>query len=395
MRRTRISFLCAAVLAAVPAGAEAGTLGSVVGAVANAPRAIFGGLLGGGGGARARHHRTHARHATPERSVARPAGRAIARAAPAVPSQVKPANRETAAFWPAGYDDVFGYVLTPRGYDDAFWSHGYADVIKVTFTPGAADSAGNKRGPSAPTPVSAKPDDFPAARCTGVPDSAAAIERIERVVQPTDAQRAPLGELGSALRAASERVAATCALDFSGGPNARLEAIWRRLRALRQAAIMIRAPLTNFYDSLNDEQKARLDTDGQAAGSRTAREAGSDRWLLACSESARMPEWPVAAIAQAIQPTEDQRPMLELLMGTSLHYAHQLRASCAAAPAPLTPLARLEAVDQRLSAMIYALTILRGTLNKFYNALTDEQRGRFDVMGSATSGTEPRRAELR
>ena len=87
--------------------------------------------------------------------------------------------------------------------------------------------------------------------------------------------------------------------------------------------------------------------------------------------------------------------MLELLMGTSLHYAHQLRASCAAAPAPLTPLARLEAVDQRLSAMIYALTILRGTLNKFYNALTDEQRGRFDVMGSATNGTEPRRAELR
>src|SRR5260370_15293596 len=72
MRRTRISFLCAAVLAALPVRAEAGGLGSMVGAVASAPRAILGGLLRGGGG-RASHHRRHARHATPERPAARAA----------------------------------------------------------------------------------------------------------------------------------------------------------------------------------------------------------------------------------------------------------------------------------------------------------------------------------
>jgi hypothetical protein len=117
--------------------------------------------------------------------------------------------------------------------------------------------------------------------------------------------------------------------------------------------------------------------------------------LRACSESARMPEWPAASIAQAIQPTEEQRPMLELLMGTSLHYAHQLRASCAAASVPLTATARLDAVDERLTALVYAVTVLRGVLNKFYGSLTEEQRAKFDVMNPSPRPPERRRAELR
>src|SRR5260370_9965322 len=115
MRRTRISFLCAAVLAALPVRAEAGGLGSVVGAVASAPRAILGGLLGGG---RASHHRRHhARHATPERPVARAAPeRSVVRAAPAIPAEPKSADHRTAAFWASAYHDSFGYVLPPAAY---------------------------------------------------------------------------------------------------------------------------------------------------------------------------------------------------------------------------------------------------------------------------------------
>src|SRR5207247_10673787 len=96
--------------------------------------------------------------------------------------------------------------------------------------------------------------------------------------------------------------------------------------------------------------------------------------------SARRPEGRLASSAQAIQPTGEKRPMLELLMGTSLHYAHEWRASCLAGPAPLTPMARLEAVDERLTAIVYAVTVLRGTLNRFYVSLTEEQRVRFDGM---------------
>src|SRR5262249_749658 len=48
MRRTRISMLCAALLAAMPASAEAGGLGSVVGAIASVPQTLLGGLPSGG-----------------------------------------------------------------------------------------------------------------------------------------------------------------------------------------------------------------------------------------------------------------------------------------------------------------------------------------------------------
>src|SRR5260370_41126178 len=65
MRRTRISILCVAVLAAMPASAEAGGLGSVVGAGAGAPPAPLGGLVGGGPGGRASPHRRPARHPAP------------------------------------------------------------------------------------------------------------------------------------------------------------------------------------------------------------------------------------------------------------------------------------------------------------------------------------------
>jgi len=396
MRRTRISILCAAVLAAVPAGAEAGGLGSVVGAVASAPGAILGGLFGGG---KARHSRHHARRPASEQARRAPTQRAIARAAPAIAVETKPADRPGTAFWPAAYNDAFAYVLTPARYDGAFWGRGYADVVDAMFVPSAAAAGAPGKQPARPgrSVDSDKAGDFVAASaCADAENAGALVEQIEHTVHPGEAQRPALDELGSALRGAAERVQVACSTELSGGPGARLETMWRRLRALRQAVILVRAPLGNFYASLNEDQKARLDTLAQeGAGLRTsAREARPDPSLRAC-EGARMPEWPVASIAQAIQLSEDQRPMLELLMGTSLHYAHQLRASCAAAPTPLTPTARLEAVDERLTAMVYAVTVLRGTLNKFYGILTEEQRGRFDAMSSTMRPTERHRAELR
>jgi hypothetical protein len=327
--------------------------------------------------------------AAPERSVVR--------AAPAIPAEPKSADHGTAAFWASAYDDAFGYVLAPAGYDDAFWARGYADVIDAMFTPSAADAAGSKRGQAGPSPEADKSGGFAlASACAEPRNGDAAIERIGHTVQPTEAQRPAFDKLRIALQAAAERVAAACTMDTPAGPGARLEGMWRRLRALRQAVIMVRAPLRNFYDLLNDEQKARLDTAGrERAGLRTgaAREARSAS-SRACGEGARMPEWPAASIAQTIQLTEEQRPMLELLMGTSLHYAHELRASCLAGPAPLTPMARLEAVDERLTAIVYAVTVLRGTLNRFYVSLTEEQRARFDAI-SPPRPAGGRRAELR
>jgi hypothetical protein len=413
MRRTRISILCAALLATLPASAEAGGLGSVVGAVASGPARVLGGLFGGG---RARHHRQHtrrpatehARHTPSERAVARvapaatvPAGAAAA-AATATPAPVqgnptdrppasKPAYRGSPTFGPAAYTDAFAYVLTPARYDGAFWGRGYGDVVDAMFVANAADPAGKKsrRGRSA-EPANAA-DSAATPGCAEADNAGALREQIERIVEPSEAQRPALDELGNALRLAAERVRTACRAEITGGPGARLDAMWRHLRALRQAVILVRAPLRNFYDTLSEAQKARLDSLAQeGAGVASAQNSRPDAWLRAC-ESARMPEWPMASIMRTVQLTEDQRAMVELLMGVSLHFAHQLRASCAATPAPLTATDRLEAADQRLTAMVYAVTVLRGMLNQFYGALSDDQRARFDAMNPRP---EPRRAEL-
>src|SRR5262249_39188983 len=311
------------------------------------------------------------------------------------PAETRPVVRGSAAFWPSAYDDLFGYVVSSVGYGNAFWVRGYADVIEGMFAPSVAAAPRDKRG-RARAAEAAPADVASAPACAEAPNSGALTERIEQIVRPTDAQREALRELGDALQAAAERMGAACATDGSGGPNARLETMWRRLRAMRQAVTLVRTPLRNFYDTLSEEQRARLDTAAAVdpnVRALAAREA-SDRFVRMCSESTRMPEWPLASIAQTVKLDQDQRPMLELLMGTSMHYAHELRASCSAAPAPVTSTERLEAVDQRLGDIIYAVTVLRGMLNRFYNSLTQEQRARFDAMGPGTRPNDRRRADL-
>jgi hypothetical protein len=310
-------------------------------------------------------------------------------------AETRAGDRGTATFWPSAYDDVFGYVVSSVGYGNAFWLRGYAEVIEAMFAPSVARAPRDKRG-RAGAAIEPANSDVPSAPACGTPSSGAMIQRIEQIVRPIEAQRQALHELGNALQAAAERVGAVCGMEGAGGPNARLDMMWRRLRAMRQAVTLVRAPLRNFYETLTQEQQARLDAAaGGDPGARVAatREA-SDRFVRTCSDSTRMPEWPLASIAQTVKLDQDQRPMLELLTGTSMHYAHQLRASCSAAPAPITSTERLDAVDQRLTDIVYAVTVLRGMLTRFYNSLTEEQRARFDAMAPVTRPADRHRAEL-
>ena len=50
---------------------------------------------------------------------------------------------------------------------------------------------------------------------------------------------------------------------------------------------------------------------------------------------------------------------------------------------PLTPMGRLNAAEKRLRVMAYAISIVRGPLGRFYAALDDGQKTRFDA-GAAT-----------
>jgi hypothetical protein len=89
---------------------------------------------------------------------------------------------------------------------------------------------------------------------------------------------------------------------------------------------------------------------------------------------------PVERIAQVVQPSDQQQPAFDALRQASRDAADQLQSSCPA-QMPQTPVARLEAVNTRLQAIVAAMNTVRPKLQAFYDSLNDEQKARFNTMG--------------
>jgi len=94
---------------------------------------------------------------------------------------------------------------------------------------------------------------------------------------------------------------------------------------------------------------------------------------------------PIAQIRQSIHPTPEQTALLDDLNAASVKANGVVAASCPS-DLPLTPVARLDAAKQRITAMIDAVQTVRTPLEKFYASLSDQQRQLFDKVG-ASEGT--------
>ena len=88
-------------------------------------------------------------------------------------------------------------------------------------------------------------------------------DQINRVVQPTAAQSTKLDVLQAATAKAADIIKAVCPTEMPSTPPSRLDAVVKRLQAMLQAVATVQPPLQDFYDSLNDDQKARFDTIGR------------------------------------------------------------------------------------------------------------------------------------
>jgi len=88
------------------------------------------------------------------------------------------------------------------------------------------------------------------------------MERIERIVQPTEAQRAALNDLKAASTKAAEQISAACPRDFPASATARMELMEKRMETMLAALKTVRPAFDAFYATLSDEQKARLDRGG-------------------------------------------------------------------------------------------------------------------------------------
>jgi hypothetical protein len=93
-------------------------------------------------------------------------------------------------------------------------------------------------------------------------------------------------------------------------------------------------------------------------------------------------------IEREIAPTAAQRPLLQKL-GTALAQADgYLIKSCPAEIPPL-PVERLQLMDSQIDAMIMALEIVRGPLQKFEESLDDTQRARLFSARVASEDVTP------
>ena len=88
---------------------------------------------------------------------------------------------------------------------------------------------------------------------------------------------------------------------------------------------------------------------------------------------------PVDEIQQAVNPTDEQRAALDELGNASVQAAQLIKASCPT-DVSLTPIGRIDAMQQRVEAMLNAAKVVRPPLEKFYSMLSDEQKARFNAL---------------
>jgi LTXXQ motif family protein len=300
-----------------------------------------------------------------------------------------------AVFWPYAYTDMFYYAFWPNAYDDGYWAYAYDDFLDGTYwaygnpyaayayagpNPEAAGLGGGRgRGR-----VTGARGEF-AAACEQTANIANwPFRQIEASVEPTPDQQALLNNLKAAANRAAGVLKTSCPTSFPLTPPGRLQAMTGRLEATLAALDIVRPPLGQFYDSLTDEQKARFNAIGPEPGreGRPARASESGpRGANACGGSKPgLIDLPIEQIEAAVRPVNAQRQAFDRLSDASSSAIDALESACPDTVAQ-TPVGRLDAMHDRLAAMVRAAKTLQPALNGFYASLNNEQKAAFNTLG--------------
>jgi LTXXQ motif family protein len=328
-------------------------------------------------------------------------------------------------FWPFLFGDVLSFIFWPYAYYDPFWWYGPPFIWASIFAPGpyfgldygyGPDYYGYGYGPdysgyagspniyydssrgggsntaaggryAARTEQTEQADREALAEtntaaiesCTGLAPGVTnlPIDQIRQSVHPTADQEAALDDLSAASSQASDLIKSSCPSAVPLTPLGRLDAAEQRLDATIKAIQLVRAPLERFYQALSDEQRQRFNAmNGSTGGAPSAA-----NMTAACSQGAGgFIDLPVQRIEQVVQPTAQQQNAFNDLKKAAQNASEQLQASCPTA-VPKSPVARVDTVETRLTAMTNAIKSVRPDLNNFYASLSDEQKAKFNTMG--------------
>jgi LTXXQ motif family protein len=300
-------------------------------------------------------------------------------------------------FWPYAYSDIFEYTFWPTAYDPGYWAYAYDDFVDTVFwgtdspysayarypEPGAAITDFRARGRASVNPQTLR-------QLCGDPDkgvTAWPIAEITKAVRPTPEQRALLDELKAAAAKAADAFKESCADSYAMTPPGRLRAMTNRVAATLNAVKIVRPALEQFYNSLNDEQKARFNALGPNVGERSQQQPQQEASAQAerCGEpKSSLTQLPIERIEAVVHPAGKQKEALDRLSQATTSAVERLQAACPD-DVPLTPLGRLEAMEKRLDAMLQAAALVQPALDEFYAALSNEQKARFNTLQQVAS----------
>jgi hypothetical protein len=299
-------------------------------------------------------------------------------------------------FWPYAYSDIFEYTFWPTAYDPGYWAYAYDDFVDTVFwgtdspysayarypEPGAAITDFRARGRANASPQALR-------QLCGDPDkgvTAWPIAEIARAVRPTPEQRALLDELKAAAAKAADVFKESCADYYGMTPPGRLRAMTNRVKATLDAVRIVRPALEQFYNSLNDEQKARFNALGPNFGERSQQpQQEANAQAERCGEpKSSLTQLPIERIEAVLHPAGQQKEALDRLSKATKDAVERLQAACPD-DVPLTPVGRLEAMEKRLDAMLQAAALVQPALDEFYAALSNEQKARFNTLQQVAS----------
>jgi hypothetical protein len=320
-------------------------------------------------------------------------------------------------FWPFLLGDVLSFVFWPYAYYSPFWWYGPPFIWASIFAPGpyfgldygyGSDYSGyagspniyydSSRGGAAQGQYAARTDQADrealaetntaaVESCTGLAPGVTnlPIDQIRQTVHPTADQAAALDDLSAASSRAGDLIKSSCASSVPLTPIGRLDAAEQRLDATIKAIQVVRSPLERFYQALSDEQRQRFNAmNGSSGGTPSAA-----NMTAACSQQGSgFIDLPVQRIEQVVQPTAQQQSAFNDLKNAAQKASDQLQSSCPTA-VPQSPVARVDTVETRLTAITNAIKSVRPDLNNFYASLSDEQKAKFNTMGPPPNAGSP------
>lgn len=273
-------------------------------------------------------------------------GRRVARSEPIPPEPaegVSPTLLSPILAWPSLYDDIFW----PR--TSSAWAFGYEDIFGQAFV---------RFGPQRASDL-----------CPYRMSTDESVTRITRETMPTVAQRPLLQKLATALGQANGYLIESCPSEIPKQPVARLQLMERQIDATIMALQIIRPPLQEFAQSLDDKQRARFD----------GASPSSEILASSCKLNAVSVNGPLIQLEQTVQPTDEQRREAAAVADAFNRAAIEFETSCRTAMPP-TALARLDATVSRLDATWRAVQTIEVALANFQKDLSDEQSARFNAL---------------